>query len=227
MWEEWLKSDEMDVKDVERAERKHRYIMYLLRKVAPQGEGMGWKIIKFHSITHMADYIHFFGVPNNFDTESDEAGHRASKTEAVKMQKRKDKFDEQVPIRLSERHLLDLAEAEINGAGRLWQYFEKKHTEVPNNRVTGPHTNTEYTIEGAQLKVVEDDNGTLQLSDITRRSMGSRPMLVEGSFHQFCVGLTKVLGVTSQILVSEALLRAKMLFSGHPCHITGIYREIG
>jgi hypothetical protein len=35
MWEEWLKSDEMDVKDVERAERKHWYIMYLLRKVAP------------------------------------------------------------------------------------------------------------------------------------------------------------------------------------------------
>jgi hypothetical protein len=57
MWEEWLKSDEMDVKDVERAERKHLYIMYLLRKVAPQGEGMGWKIIKFHGINHMVDDI--------------------------------------------------------------------------------------------------------------------------------------------------------------------------
>jgi hypothetical protein len=34
-----------------------------------------------------------------------------------------------------ERHLLDLAEAEIDGAGGLWQYFEKRHTEVPNNRV--------------------------------------------------------------------------------------------
>jgi hypothetical protein len=32
MLEEWLKSDEMDVKDVERAEKKHGYIMYLLRK---------------------------------------------------------------------------------------------------------------------------------------------------------------------------------------------------
>ncbi len=193
MWEEWLKSDEMDVKDVERAERKHRYIMYLLRKVAPRGEGMGWKIIKFHGITHMADDIKFFGVPSNVDTESDEAGHKASKTEAVKTQKRKDKFDEQVSIRLSERHLLDLAEAEIDGAGGLWQYFEKKHSEVPNNRVTGPHNNTEYTIEGAQLKVFEDDNGTLQLLDVTRKSMGNKPMLVEGSFRQFCIGLTGIL----------------------------------
>jgi hypothetical protein len=104
---------------------------------------MGWKIIKFHGITHMVDDIKIFGVPNNVDTESDEAGHKASKTEAVKTQKRKDKFDEQVSIRLSERHLLDLTEAEIDGAGGLWQYFEKKHTKVPDNRVTGPHNNTE------------------------------------------------------------------------------------
>jgi hypothetical protein len=53
MWEEWLKSDEMDLKDVERAERKHRYIMYLLRKVAPRGEGNRWKIIKIHGNTHL------------------------------------------------------------------------------------------------------------------------------------------------------------------------------
>jgi hypothetical protein len=37
----------------------------------------------------------------------------------VKTQKTKDKFDEQVSIRLSEHHLLDLAEAEIDGAGGL------------------------------------------------------------------------------------------------------------
>jgi hypothetical protein len=146
---------------------------------------MGWKIIKFHCITHLADDIKKFGVPSNVDTELDEAGHKASKTEAVKMQKRKDKFDEQVSIRLSERHLLDLAEVEIDGAVGLWPYFEKKHTEVPDN--------TEHTIEGAQLKVFEDNNGTLQLLDVTRKSMGNKPMLVEGSFRQFCIGLTKIL----------------------------------
>jgi hypothetical protein len=118
----------------------------------------------------------------------DKAGHKASKTEAVKTQKRKDKFDEQVSIRLSERHLLELSEAEVDGAGGLWQYFENKHTKVPDNRVTG-----EYTIEGAQLKVFEDKNGTLQLRDVTRKSTGNKPMLVEGSFRQFCIGLTGIL----------------------------------
>jgi hypothetical protein len=130
MWEEWLKSDKMNVKDVERAERKHWYIMYLLRKVAPRGEGMGWKIIKFHGITHMVDDIIFLGGPSNVDTEPDEAEHKASKTEAVKTQKRKDKFDKQVSIRLLECHLLDLADAEIDGAARLWQYFEKKYLTI-------------------------------------------------------------------------------------------------
>jgi hypothetical protein len=134
MWEEWLKSDEMDVKDVERAERKHRYNMYLLRKVAPRGEGMGWKIIKFNGITHMVDDINFFGVPSNVDTESDEAGHKASKMEAVKTQKRKDKFDEQVSIRLSERHLLDLAEAEIDGAGGYGSILRRN---IPNYPIIG------------------------------------------------------------------------------------------
>jgi hypothetical protein len=59
--------------------------------------------------------------------------------------------------------LLDLAKAEIDGAARLWQYFETKNTEVLDNRVTGPHNNMEYTIEGAELKVFEDNHGTLQL----------------------------------------------------------------
>jgi hypothetical protein len=92
-----------------------------------------------------------------------------------------------------ERHLLDLAEAEIDGAARLWQYFEKKHTEVPDNRVTVPQNNMEYTIEGAQLKVFEDDHGTLQLWDVTRKSMRNTPILVEGSFRQFCISLMEIL----------------------------------
>jgi hypothetical protein len=37
--------------------------MYLLPKVAPRGEGMGWKIIKFHCITHMVDDIKILVYP--------------------------------------------------------------------------------------------------------------------------------------------------------------------
>jgi hypothetical protein len=56
-----------------------------------------------------------------------------------------------------------------------------------------PRNNTEYTIEGSQLKVFEDDNGTKQLWDVTRKSMGNTPMFVEGSFHQFCISMMEIL----------------------------------
>jgi hypothetical protein len=33
-WEAWLKSDQMELKHVKAAKQKHRYIMYLIKKVA-------------------------------------------------------------------------------------------------------------------------------------------------------------------------------------------------
>ena len=50
------------------AEQKHRYIMYLIKKVAKCVEGMGLKIMKFHAIMHMTSDIMNFGVPMEFDT---------------------------------------------------------------------------------------------------------------------------------------------------------------
>jgi hypothetical protein len=52
----------------------------------------------------------------------------------------------------------------------------------------------------------------LQLWDVTRKSTGSTPMLVEGSFRLFCIGLRKYWTIASQISVSGALLRAKVLY---------------
>ena len=75
MWEQWLKSAKMDKTNVERAGKKFQYIMYLIRKTAPRKKGMGWNVLKFHAISHMASDILRFGVPRNFDTEADEAGH--------------------------------------------------------------------------------------------------------------------------------------------------------
>jgi hypothetical protein len=110
--------------------------------------------------------------------------------------------------------LLDLAEAEIDGAGRLWQYFEKKHTKVPDNRVTGPHNNTEYTIEGAQLKVFEDNNGALQLWDVTRKSTGNTPILVEGSFRQLCIDHLTNLSVQSTLKGKGVIFQSSLSYHG-------------
>ena len=61
-WDRWLRSDEMEKKHVKQARDKHRYIMYMLKKVANRQAGMAFKLTKFHSIVHIADDILNFGV---------------------------------------------------------------------------------------------------------------------------------------------------------------------
>ena len=115
-WEMWLKSDHMLKSHVERAkERKHWYIMYLIKKVGRRSKGMGLKIQKFHGIMHMAMDIEMYGVPMEVDTGSNESGHKKSKTAAKLTQKIKELFDEQTCKRLHEVHLLELTQEELAG----------------------------------------------------------------------------------------------------------------
>ena len=88
-WEQWLKADRLRVEHVKLAREKHRYIMYLIKKVGRRVKGMGLKITKFHCIMHMADDILNFGVPMEFDTGSNESGHKVEKTAAKLTQKKK------------------------------------------------------------------------------------------------------------------------------------------
>jgi hypothetical protein len=88
-WEMWLKQDELSMEHVKRAREKHRYLMYLIKKVGNCTQGMGLKITKFHCIMHMADDILNFGVPMEFDTGSNESGHKYEKTAAKLTQKKR------------------------------------------------------------------------------------------------------------------------------------------
>jgi hypothetical protein len=122
-WEMWLKSDRMERDHVERAKRKHRYIMYLIKKVGKRTKGMGLKITKFHAIMHMAMDILYFGVPMEVDTGSNESGHKPTKTAAKLTQRSEETFDKQCSERLEELHLLCLAFEEIQGRP-LWEYLQ-------------------------------------------------------------------------------------------------------
>ena len=51
-WENWLKSDRLEKSQVKNSLRKHRYIMYLIKKVSRRTKGMGLKIMKFHGMVH-------------------------------------------------------------------------------------------------------------------------------------------------------------------------------
>ena len=123
MWEMWLKSDTMTKKHVRRSQKKHLYIMYLIRLIADRKKGMGLKIVKYHAIMHMTQDIIHFGVPMNYDTGADESGHKSSKTAAKLTQRRRDTFDAQVCQRLNEVHVLDLAMEEIVSDRPLYYYY--------------------------------------------------------------------------------------------------------
>ena len=120
-WEEWMRNDEMKRSHVFRARQKHRYTMYLIKKISRRTKGMGHKLTKFHCIMHIADDILNFGVPMEVDTGSNESGHKPTNTAARLTQKKRETFDIQTATRLEEIHLLDLAIEEISGRP-LWDY---------------------------------------------------------------------------------------------------------
>ena len=147
-WEQWLKRDKLPIKQVKLAHKKHRELMYLIKKVGRRVKGMGLKIIKFHAIIHLADDILNFGVPLEVDTGSNESAHKVEKTAAKLTQKKKDQFDAQTSKRLQEVFMLELAMHEIKG-NSPWNYYDNKDTPVqPAETIKPPfHGGQQYYVE--------------------------------------------------------------------------------
>ena len=122
-WEAYLNEPRMQVKHVKRLEKKHRYIMYIMRRVAQRTKGMGLKLLKFHTILHIWEDIIEFGVPLEFDTSANEMHHKPSKFASTLTQRAADTFNFQTATRLCEFDLLDLAMEEIKNDRRMWDYY--------------------------------------------------------------------------------------------------------
>ncbi len=187
-WHQWLKGDTMRRKDVQRAQQKHQYIMYLIRKIGQRDKGRGLKLTKFHAILHMAQDIINFGVPMEYDTGSNESGHKATKVAAKLTQRRPDLFEEQVSKRLLEEHMLDLALEEIHGFRPLWTYLDgywRQDAPDSSDMTVGKEPSL-----GGQTFVIEQDKdtGRNKLKLITR-SKGMHHMKVEQPFIDFVAGL--------------------------------------
>jgi hypothetical protein len=136
-WEAFLNESEMDVRHVVKLNRKNRFIMFLMKKIAKRSAGMGLKLMKFHAIIHMMLDIWLFGVPLEVDTGSNESGHKEVKVAAKQTQKNELTFDYQTSNRLKEYLLFDLAEEELKGGYKMWEYFEKNKDPLP--KPTPPH----------------------------------------------------------------------------------------
>lgn len=121
-WEHYLKQPKMEVKHVNKLARKHKFLMYLIKKICRRSHGMGLKIMKFHGILHIVFCILAFGVPSCMDTGPNESHHKVTKVAAKLTQRNINVFEMQTALRLVEFLLIDLAMAEIDGK-RVWEYF--------------------------------------------------------------------------------------------------------
>ena len=115
-WEAYLNLDKMLIKHVVRLRRKHRFILYLMRKIARREKGMGLKLIKFHVVLHLAD-------DTEFDTSVNEGHHKVGKKAEKLTQKEAASFQHQTSVRLMEYMLLELAMEEISTDAKIWEYF--------------------------------------------------------------------------------------------------------
>ena len=183
-WEEWMKKDIIYKKHIRAARDKHRYIMYLIKKVAQRTKGMGLKITKFHAILHLANDILYFGVPMEVDTGVNESHHKPNIQAAHLTQKDRKTFEIQTANRIEEMDLLELAAEEIAGRA-LWHYFDGydeplvEPTEQDHEPVTG----------GAAFRVGKGPNGVPTITSVRKDKGKSARFMMEEALLYFVNGL--------------------------------------
>lgn len=187
-WEAYLNSERMYTRHVKRLAQKHRYILYLFRKIAQRTEGMGLKLIKFHIILHLADDILQFGVPLEFDTGANEGHHKDAKKAAKLTQKEAASFQYQTALRMIEYHLLELAMEEIWHDTKLWEYFCPYEGETVTNSgqndeeasdmdVSEPEVEGEIVVQTGETGIrvwIDEDTGNPTFSLLTRSKYAAK-----------------------------------------------------
>ena len=87
-----------------------KMLMIRMKDTVNRTDGMGLKLIKFHSFVHIADEILNFGPPSNCSAEAGESFHIENvKKPAKNTQKRVEKHDCQTASRCHERLAIDRA----------------------------------------------------------------------------------------------------------------------
>ena len=221
-WESYLNEPQMERKHVIRLEKKHRYIMYLMRKIAQRNKGMGLKLAKFHMILHLWEDIMEFGVPLETDTSANESMHKPSKKASKMTQKAADTFNFQTAMRLIEFALLDLAMEEITNGNVPWQYYDKRPrptkkvlpTDAANSDIGEPDTLT----GDVQIVVVEQENGEPGFNVVTRSKFQSK-MKLNTELLAFLMGLQDLVQdhiSTESLPIFTVHRRDGQIFRGHP-----------
>ena len=99
-----MKSLTLSRRKVSYGGRALRELMRLMKKVAVRCKGNGYKIRKFHLLTHILEDVMDFGVPQNWNADYNENNHiDIAKKHMHNTQRRKESFTEQCAMRYSEQ----------------------------------------------------------------------------------------------------------------------------
>ena len=216
-WESYLNEPRMQLKHVKRLEKKHRFIMYIMRKVAQRNKGMGLKLMKFHAILHIWEDIIQFGVPLEFDTSANECHHKPSKQASKQTQRAADTFNYQTGTRLIEYDLLDIAMEEIDNMRVPWEYYDriaKEEPEAPENSSEGPET---YTGE-VRIKLELDENGEAGYNIASKSKFRHKTRMSKDLVHFLHELQQKVFRTPDQDLLQVWTVHRRdgQIFRGHP-----------
>ena len=230
-WEAWLKSERMETFDVLRAKKKHRYVMFLVRKVAKRTKGNGLKIPKFHGILHMADEILNFGVPLEFDTGDNESHHIPAKVAARLTQKIKENFESSTCKRLIEKEVLDLAQMELEGL-HLWDYrkgiqFGDKLADVAPENEDVAKKPTTLRLGGEAFRTRTDPfSGTHHLQTVKKPKAGKAKPTVEQDLIDFLANLeAEVFDFLGYVPLHSTYTRDSIIFRGAFDYRDHIWRD--
>ena len=216
-WESYLNEPLMYVKHVKRLEKKHRFIMYIMRKVAQRSKGMGLKLVKFHMILHLWEDILQFGVPLEHDTSANESMHKPSKKASKMTQKAADTFNFQTATRLSEFELLDLAMEEITTGNVPWKYYIRDEENVQDDQSTGAKRPEIWTGETG-IRVHVDEEGQPGFRLLTRSKFAHKTRW-NSDVIEFLLALQDQLhanGITDSLPIYTCHRRDGQMFRGHP-----------
>ncbi len=228
-WEAYLCEPEMEVRHLKRLGKKHRYIMYCMRKVAQRTKGMGLKLMKFHGILHMVEDILLYGVPMEVDTGANESHHKPAKAASKLTQRSALTFNYQTATRLFEFQLIDLAMEEINNGGKVWEYYNERDDSSGSAAVDtsmedvesergGPETWTGET----RIRIMEEEDGVATFKLISRSKTADQAFWnsdVLDFLHELQEKVRPYLG-DDFLPIFTCHKRGGQIFRGHP-HFRG------
>ena len=171
---------------------------------------MGWKVMKFHAVLHLAKDISMFGVPMNLDTGSNESHHKATKVAAKLTQKNIETFEEQTSNCLDDFHVLNLALEELEGRP-LWRYHHGHH------RGTSVEVQPQPSVTGGMKFAVRHDptSNEMETDVITRRKYNTK-LTLDQDFLSFVHLLEEALGADQgEIKVCAEHTRGGQIFRAH------------